>query len=197
MFIDYLSNNTLKLPYLNKRRVYNIALVPALAACQNKDLKAVPAKLSLKLAHICLQQYLISAFGSTLDNASSSPCFTKNVLNYLMEYLKWSIKEPGYCTFCLSDMKVSCSFSWTQVMCSVTLPRSFVNRSRNHVQLSLFSTSATAHAMGNKLLFPSLPTATKHTPGHCLFRWQPSTPIMCLQPCRNPSLQGCKQMYIL
>ena len=74
--------------YQIKTRVFNIALVLALAACQNKDLKAAPGKLSLKLAHICLQQYLTSALGTTLENASNSPYCIVIVLIYFIEYMK-------------------------------------------------------------------------------------------------------------
>src|SRR3954462_15172928 len=75
--------------------------------------------------------------------------------------------------------------------------KSFCNNDRNQYQLSWFSPSTIAHAIGYIWLFGSLPIAHNIWPLTAPFRKHPSSPTTLLQPARKPLLQPSRQTYIL
>jgi hypothetical protein len=56
---------------------------------------------------------------------------------------------------------------------------------KNQIHESLHSCSSTASATRNMLSFPFLTVAANSCPPNLPFKWQPSKPIIGLQPAKN------------
>ena len=92
-------------------------------------------------------------------------------------------------TFCLSLMK-------TRLSCS-EFPMSSENCCRNHTHESLFSYSTTTNAIGKILSFASLVMVESICPPNLPFRWQPSKPMIGLQPPKKSTFCALYLIYIL
>ena len=92
-------------------------------------------------------------------------------------------------TFCLSVTK-------TRLSCSAS-PMSSENCCKNHTHESLFSYSTTANVTGKMLSFVSLVVAASICPPNLPFRWQPSKPMIGLQPPKKPTFCALYLICIL
>ena len=92
-------------------------------------------------------------------------------------------------TFCLSMIKARLSCS--------RFPISSENCCQNYTHESLFSYSTTANANGKTLSFASLIVTTSICPPNLPFRWQPSKPMIGLQPPKKLTFCALYLIYIL